>query len=297
MFSSMMCRVRPFAILSTSLVLLGATLPAQTGQSFVPNRIVSPIDENARTALHGYVHPLANAANDRGAAPDSMPLPRMHLVLSRSASQEAALKQFISDVHTPGTASYHKWLTPAQFGQQFGPSDQDIATVEAWLSAHGFEVVGVEPGKQVIEFNGNVAQLRGAFHAQIHNYQVNGETHYATASDPDIPAALASVVAGFPALNDFPLHRHMARVLGTASYDPKTNKAIPNWTYGNSSGVSFVFAPGDFATQYDLPNASLNSKFSGTTLDGTGQTIAIVNDANVNVDLVNQFLVAELQRR
>ncbi len=89
MFSSMMCRVRPFAILSTSLVLLGATLPAQTGQSFVPNRIVSPIDENARTALHGYVHPLANAANDRGAAPDSMPLPRMHLVLSRSASQEA----------------------------------------------------------------------------------------------------------------------------------------------------------------------------------------------------------------
>jgi len=271
-------------------------LQAQTSQPVVPNRIAGPIDENARIPLHGYVHPLANAVNDRGAAPDSMPLPRMHLVLSRSASQEASLKQFISDVHTPGTANYHQWLTPDQFGQQFGPSDQDIATVESWLSAHGFEVSGVEPGKQVIEFNGNVAQLRSAFHAQIHKYQVNGETHYATANEPDMPAALAPVVGGFVSLNNFHLKSY-ARMLGKAAYDPKTGTAKPEWTINGGAGyptvpgtdVNFAITPQDFGVQYDLPNPALNSKYTGTKYDGTGQTIAIINESNVNIDLVNQF--------
>jgi subtilase family serine protease len=283
--------MRPIAIVAASIVLSSAALPAQTqtSPSVLPSRIVNTIDENSRVTLHGYVHPLATAANDRGAAPDSMPLTRVHLLLKRSDAQETALQQYISEAHTPGSASYHKWLTPAQFGQQFGPSDQDIATVESWLSSHGFEVSGVKPGKQVIEFSGNVAQLRTAFHTQIHQYNVNGATHYGAANEPDIPAALATVVAGFPSLNDFPPHKLLARVLGTASYNAKTDKATPNWTYGTSSAFSFVLAPGDFGIQYDLPNSALNSKYTGSNLDGTGQSIAILDFANINVDLVNQF--------
>ncbi len=292
-------KIRSAAILSASLVLLGAALPAQTSQTVVPNRVVDPVDENSRVSFHGYVHPLANAANDRGVAPDSMPLERMHLVLRRSAEQEAALRQFVSDVHTPGTASYHQWLTPDQFGRQFGPSDQDIATVQSWLASHGFEVGSVAPGRQVIEFTGNVAQLRGAFHAQIHKYAVNGETHFATANDPDIPAALAPVVAGFVTLNNFHLKSH-AHLLGRAAYDPKTGTAKPEWTInggagyptvpGTNPGINFALSPQDFGVQYDLPNPTLNSKYTGgTTYDGAGQTIAIINDSNVNVDLVNQF--------
>ncbi|MGC2301375.1 MAG: protease pro-enzyme activation domain-containing protein, partial [Acidobacteriaceae bacterium] len=181
MFSSFVSSLRSIAIATDSIVVIGPALLAQTSPSVMPSRIVAPIDEAARVPLHGYVHPLANAANDRGVAPDSMPLTRIHLLLKRSASQETALKQFIADAHNPASANYHKWLTPDQFGQQFGPSDQDIAAVESWLNSHGFEVAGVAPGKQVIEFTGNVAQLRSAFNAQIHKYQVNGNTHYAAA--------------------------------------------------------------------------------------------------------------------
>jgi hypothetical protein len=294
MVPSFASTLRSLAIVSASLALLGPALPAQTNQSVVPSRVIAPVDESSRVTLHGYVHPLANAANDRGVAPDSMPLSRMHLVLQRSSSQEAALRQYISDAHTPGSASYHKWLTPDQFGQQFGPSDQDVSTVESWLSSHGFEVAGVEPGKQVIEFTGSVAQLRDAFHAQIHKYQVNGSIHYAAANDPDIPAALAPVVGGFVALNNFHLKSH-ARLLGEATYDPKTSTAKPQWTinggagYPTIGGVNFALTPGDFGVQYDLPNPTLNSHYTGTTYDGTGETIAIINDSNVNIDLVNQF--------
>jgi trimeric autotransporter adhesin len=256
-----------------------AAVSAQT--SSVP-LITQPVNETSRVTLKGTVHPLANAANDAGAAPDGMQLERLHLVLKRSPAQEAALKQLISGLHAPGSASYHHWLTPEQFGQQFGPADQDVATVESWLASQGFQVTTVEPGKQVIEFSGSVAQMRGAFHTQIHKYMVNGETHFANANAPQIPAALAPVVGGFTSLNNFRAHR-LTQFLGKATYDPATHKAMPQWTYPVPGGVNYVVAPGDFAVQYDL-----NPLYTaGTT--GAGQTIAIINDSNINVLLANQF--------
>ena len=255
-----------------------------TAQSYLPaTRIVEPIDESRLVPLTGQTHPLANAANDRGAAPDAMPLERMHLVLKRSPSQEAALRQLISEMHSPGSASYHKWLTAEDFGMRFGPSDQDIATVTSWLQGHGFSVSKVNAGKQTIEFSGNVAQMRSAFHTQIHNYQVNGESHYAAAGNPSIPAALAPVVGGFVSLNNFRLKSY-AHLLGKASYDPKTDKATPQWTVGNSTeGYSFVLAPQDFAVQYDL------NPLYKAGVDGSGQTIAIVNESNIDIAKVNSF--------
>ncbi|HVT96499.1 MAG TPA: protease pro-enzyme activation domain-containing protein, partial [Acidobacteriaceae bacterium] len=296
MSPSLLRTIRPIAIFASlaSGAVLGAPLLAQSAQFTVPSRLVRPIDDNSRITLHGYVHPLANAANDRGAAPDSMPLERMHLVLKRSDAQETELKQYIAGQHTPGSASYHKWLTPDQFGKQFGPSDQDVATVESWLSAQGFDVVGLKPGRQVIEFTGSVAQLRTAFHTQIRQYEANGNLHFAAANEPQIPAALSPVVGGFVSLNNFRPQSH-ARMLGRAFYDPKTGTAKPDWTvnggegYPTIGGVNFAVTPGDFGVQYDLPNASLNPAYSGTTYDGTGQTIAIINEANINIALVNQF--------
>ena len=273
-------RSLPLHVLAVALLFSTAAM-SQIAAPAV--RIVNPVDESQLVTLKGNVHPLANARNDRGAAPAGLQLQRMHLVLQRSSSQEAALRQFIGDAHTPGTASYHKWLTPDQFGQQFGPSDQDIATVESWLTSHGFSVTKVNPGRQTIEFSGSASQLSSAFHTQIHKYVVNGETHYANSTNPQIPAALAPVVGGFVSLNNFRVKRQ-SHVLGKATYDPKTEKATPQWTIGSSSaGYNFVLAPQDFYVQYDL------NKLYSAGINGTGQTIAVVNDSNINVALANQF--------
>jgi len=274
--------LRSFPLCVVLAVLLsGAAAIAQ--QALVSSRITNPIDEKQLVTIKGTVHPLANAGNDRGAAPDEMRLDRIHLLLQRSSSQETALRQLISDMHTPGTASYHKWLTPDAFGKQFGPSDEDIATVETWLSGHGFNVAKVTPGKQVIEFSGNVGQFRSAFHTQVHKYAVNGETHFANAADPQIPAALAPVVGGFAALNNFS-PKSYAKYLGKAQYDPKTDHATPEWTVGSpTNGYSFVLSPGDYAVQYDL------TPLYSAGVKGAGQSIAIINVSNINIELVNNF--------
>jgi subtilase family serine protease len=286
MISRILRAIAP-AIVASAAVSLFTPIPlvaqAQAQSSLVTTRLTQPIDESSLVTLKGTVHPLANAANDRGAAPDSMQLDRIQIVLKRSATQETALQQLIHDEHTPGTANYHKWLTPTQFGQQFGPSDQDVATLEAWLESKGFNVEKVNAGKQTLEISGNVAQFRTAFHTQIHKYMVNGEAHYANATNPQIPTALAPVLGGFSSLNNFPLKSYVHK-LGHAVYDVKTGRAQPEWTIpsGYPLGEDFALSPGDFAVQYDLPSST-----SG--IDGTGQTIAIVNESNINIALVNQF--------
>ncbi len=276
----------PIAFAAAALALIApAPLAAQAISSLVTPRLTRPIDENSRVTLKGTVHPLASSANDRGAAPESMPLDRIQVVLKRSDAQESALKQLITDLHTPGSPSYHKWLTPDQFGKQFGPSDQDIATVEAWLQSKGFSITRLNPGRQTLEISGNVAQFREAFHTQIHKYMVEGQTHYANTTDPQIPAALAPVFGGFTSLNNF-RGKNYVKVLGKATYDPRTDKATPLWTTGPGTPAidnNYVLAPGDFAVQYDL------KPLYAAGINGSGQTIAIINDSNINIYLANQF--------
>ena len=263
------------------LVSLGAVRPAPAQES----RVTQPVNEHALVTLRGTVHPLANPANDRGAASPDMPLERLQLVLKRSPQQEAALQQLLRDMHTPGTANFHKWLTPEQFGQQFGPSDQDVQTIESWLETKGFHVLKVNPGKQTLEVAGTVGALQQAFHTTIHKYAVNGQQHNANSSDPQIPVALAPVLGGFVSLNNFPI-RHYSRFLGSAQYNPKTHEAIPEWTLpGGTLGKTYAVAPEDFATQYDVTPLYTAAK----PLDGSGQTIAIINESNININFVNNF--------
>ena len=249
-------------------------------------RITSPINSSQLVTLKGTVHPLANPQNDRGPAPQSMQLTRMHLILKRSPAQDTALRQLIQEQNTPGSPNYHKWLTPAQFAAEFGPSKQDIATVENWLAGQGFTINKLEPGNQVLDISGTVAQLSSAFHTEIHRYMVNGQLHYANANAPSIPAALAPVVGGFVSLNNFH-YRNYAQSLGEATYNPSTGQAKPSWTIGSGSfdyqKYNFVLSPADYAVQYDL-----NPLYSAG-ITGAGQSIAIVNESNININLVNQF--------
>jgi subtilase family serine protease len=116
------------------LLMVAGILQAQNAAK--PVRLIAgPIENNQIITLKGNVHPLATAANDRGAAPDSLPLERMVLLLNRSAQQQQALLKLADDQQNSKSHAYHKWLTPAQFGAQFGIGDADLATLSTWLES------------------------------------------------------------------------------------------------------------------------------------------------------------------
>ena len=244
--------------------------------------ITQTLDESRLTVLKGNTHPLARREFDLGTAPASLPMERMLLVLKRSDAQETALRKMLDDQQDKNSPHYHRWLTPEQFGAQFGPSDADLQTITSWLQSHGFQV-GTTKGRTVLEFSGSASQVQAAFHTNIHKYVVNGEQHWANASDPQIPAALAPAVAGIASLHNFP-KKAMSKLVGT--YSEQTKQLIsagPNYTFSCVGGYTcFGLVPYDFAAIYDvLPlwNAGI---------DGTGQTIAIVGRTNINpVDATN----------
>ena len=164
-------------------------MPSRPSQTTPPPLITQPIDESQLTVLHGNTYPLARPQFDLGTAPATLPMQRMLLVLKRSPEQESALRKLLDDQQDKASPSYHKWLTPDQFGKQFGPTDGDIQTITTWLQSHGFQV-GTTKGRTVLEFSGSASQVQEAFHTTIHKYIVNGEQHWANSSDPSIPTAL-----------------------------------------------------------------------------------------------------------
>jgi hypothetical protein len=260
---------------SLSLALFAApAIQAQTRP--VPSRVTAEVDDTRTVQLKGNIHPLARPEFDRGAVADSQPMTRMLLTLQRGAEQETALQQLMDAQQTKGSGSYHAWLTPEQFGKQFGPSDADVQAVTDWLTRQGFQVAKVAAGRTTIEFSGNVAQVRNAFHTEIHKFAMNGEEHIANVSEPAIPEALAAVVKGVAAMNSFPRRAHIHNK-GVYRWQRDTGEIKPLFTFGTP--VSFALAPADFAKIYSIPLGA----------DGAGQTIAVIGQSNIDANDVIAF--------
>ena len=260
-------------------------LPA-LGQEPVPQtalarpRIVEALDETQRTTLRGNTHPLAVAKFDRGAAPATLPLERMLLVLKRSPEQDAALVALLDQQQDKSSPQYHKWLTPGEFGKQFGPADADIQMVTSWLQSHGLQINQVSKGRTVIEFSGTAAMVQDAFHTQIHRYAVQSESHWANASDPQIPDALTPVVAGVWSMHNF-LKKPMLRISAERfplTYPPGATHPLAT----NSSGVHFL-SPGDFALIYGI-----NPVYQAG-INGNGVNISVIGRSNFNISDVSTF--------
>lgn len=255
------------------LALLGvAAVMAQS-----PSRIRGPVDDRLTTRMPASAHrALASAVDNGPVAPDLM-LDRVQLMLSSSSDQLAALDQLLRDQQDPASVSYHQWLTPQQFGDQFGASQADIDQVTAWLATQGLRVTSVSAGRRSVEFSGTAGQVEQAFHTQIHRYTADGVMHISNAGDISIPTALVPVVAGIVSLHDFrahPLHRVVSPAGGLKS---------PAYTTTDPTNPHLL-TPFDYATIYDITPV-----WNGLKVDGTGQKIAVISRSNIDLTDVSTF--------
>ena len=189
----------------------------------------------------------------------------MQMLFQPSAAQQADLDQLLIDQQNPSSASYHKFLTPEQFGERFGLSFSDQSKVVAWLASEGFTINETARGRNWVAFSGTAGQVSKSLHTEIHKLNVNGERHYANMSAPSVPEAMAGVAAGFIGLNDF--------------HPTSGVKLNPLYT----TGSSHYLAPEDFATIYGL-----GPLYAGG-IDGTGVKIAIVGQSDILLSDLSGF--------
>jgi subtilase family serine protease len=112
---------------------------------------------------------------------------------------EAALEAAVVDVSTPGSATYGKYLTPAQFRARYKPTSATIAEITKWLKSQGLKVVSVEPAGRYLTVTGTAAAVEAAFATPLHTFKRGSQSFQAptkTATLPDSVAAKVLAVSG-----------------------------------------------------------------------------------------------------
>jgi subtilase family serine protease len=269
-----MTRSRRCACLSGITVFFSLLFLAATswGQALPRDRVRTAIRDSEVQRLEGNVHPLARAEFDRGRVDDSAALPRMTIFFALSPDQSVALDRLLSEQQDRSSPNYHRWITPQEFGDRFGLSQNDLNKVVAWLESRGFAVQDVPASRNAVSFSGSAAQVTAAFQTAIHHYVLNGEEHYANSTEPTIPSALAGIVSGVKGLNDFrPQPETVRRVLA---------RPTPDFSNGTTS---HFLAPADFSVIYNV------QPLYSRGIDGTGQKIAVVGQSDIQLSDIRQF--------
>ncbi len=210
------------SVFPLSCLFLTGFVTVSSGQvsQHAATAVTRSVNDADRVTLYGNTHPSVRKATDLGPVADEMRLDHMQLQLKRSAKAQEELDRYIEELHDSQSPNFHKWGTAAEFGEKFGLAQEDIDAVKSWLQGKGFTVNAVYPNLAV-DFSGTAGQVSDGFHTAIHNLEMNGVHHIANLKDPEIPAALAGVVAGPVALHDFkphPLSHPRAKYTTTMGY-------------------------------------------------------------------------------
>lgn len=248
--------------------ILLASLFSSLSYAVTPDRISGALNSGQAVPLRGSVHHKALPQFDQGPVDPAMQMGTITLITAPTAAQQKAITQLLTQQQDRKSSNYHKWLTPEQYADRFGLSQNDMQQIAAWLKSKGFTMIQPARGRNWISFTGTAAQVQNAFGTEIHRYEVKGELHYANATPMQIPAALSGVVSGLMGLHDF-----LAK--------PMNHRVQPN--YYSSVLKSQFIAPGDVATLYDI-----NALYTAG-IDGTGQKLAVMGQTDIYLADINDF--------
>ncbi len=258
----------------------------------------------AATALPGSTPTWATPANQVGSIPNDQ---RKGFVVYLKLRQSDQLDAQIAAVTDPASANYGSYLSPADFRAQYAPTADDVAAIRAWLTQAGFTVSSHVPqNNRWVAATGTVAQIEGAFGAQLRAYKVAGDTLPAPDANLQVPSDVASRIAGVVGLDGSNRRIRPLDATGTATppsapdAGPVTGTpttapdAGPSPGFRNAPPCSNYFGekiarnvPRAFgAFQSYAPCGYLPDQLEGaygvknairSGLDGRGQTVAIVD--------------------
>lgn len=119
-------------------------------------------------------------------------------------SDLAGALAFARAVSDPGSASYRRFLTPAQWEKRFSPTKASVDAVSAWLRSQGIAVEGVSPDRLTIQASATAATIEKAFGTGLAQYRLRGRTLRASTGALSVPASIAPLIAGVSGVDQRP---------------------------------------------------------------------------------------------
>ena len=222
---------------------------------------------------------------------------------------EDKLDALVQGQYKKGSSTYHKWITQGQFNNGYGPTSQEVNSVQNFLTAHGLTVLAVAENNMYIKVRGTVGAVQKAFHVQIDSYRFRGNTYRSNKADPSVDNSGGGHIAAISGMDDLGFRPAFVRPsgpdgkpfarrpLGTITpsgmhFEGHAFRSPPSQTFmfsggghtatytGNRYGADITnnmpghfppqgYSPNDVRAAYGL-NAVYNAGYTGT-----GETIVI----------------------
>ena len=188
---------------------------------------------------------------------------QMNLALTLPLRNQARLDDLLTRLYTPGDSQQGKFLTPAQFAEQFGPTEQDYEAVAAYAQSQGLTITQAHAARTVLDVAGPASAVEKAFGVRLGHYRLaDGRTVFANAFAPTLPRSIAVRVAGVVGLTDAARMRPHYHTLS-----PRL--PLPGSGGGIGTGPAGGLAPNDVKYAYSL--ADVTPLYTAVTVNtGTG---------------------------
>lgn len=233
--------------------------------------------------FHGTVSPLVARSHLDGPADANQ---HISLSIGLRPRNEAGLASYVQDISRRSSVNYHRFLTPAQVADVFGPGKDTYNAVLQFLHTSGFTVTQTFNHRLLVTFSSTIGQAEQVFHVTINTYTApDGRIFYANSSDPLLPSSLLGFLQSISGLNNavrlhhppLPLHS-----LSTQATKANALSSCPGSGAGNPSVTNSYMTPDQMAGAYNL------SGLYNAGYHGEGQTIAVFElDTFQMSDLLN----------
>jgi Pro-kumamolisin, activation domain len=183
---------------------------------------------------------------------------RLNLAIGLPLRNEEMLTELLQQIYDPASTNYHRYLTPEQFTEKFGPDETNYQAVLHFAETNGLTVAKIYSNRLLVDVSGTASDIEKAFHVRLWSYQhpTQNRTFYAPDTEPSVDANIPMVdVSG---LNNYVLPHPLLEKKALSQF----SKASPAF----GSGPSGSYMGNDFRAAY-APSVSLN---------GSGQIVGLL---------------------
>jgi subtilase family serine protease len=249
---------------------------------------------------------------------------QISVIVWLNPNNKPALDALVQQMYDKSSGSYHQFLTMEQLDEQFAPTAKQVGVVRNFLAGHNMQVTSTDAHNLFVVAQGRVGDAQTAFNTRINRMMINGTAHRVAASKPSVTGPAGALVGSVQGLSDMQYQTNVRLSMNPGTKTPyagvlpsavgadglffsgdclrspeaktfKTEGSFPEGVYfGNRYGANITNTPPNLPScGYDaaeIQNAYGLTKLYKKGLDGTGQTIvivdafgsnSIVNDANL----------------
>jgi subtilase family serine protease len=204
--------------------------------------------------LIGHVPKITANLSPTSALPSTNEL---HLAIGLALHDEQGLNDLLTQLYDPSSTNFHRFITPDEFTQRFGPTEGDYQAVKDFARTNGLAIRGAHKNRLLLDIGGQVSSVENAFHVKMLRYRhpLEARDFFAPDTEPSVDARLP--ISDISGLNNYALPRPRLHKVDPAA-------AAASARSGSGSGGTYI--GNDFRAAY-LPDVALT---------GSGQMVGLV---------------------